>query len=48
MPKYPKREVTLVDDSGVEWIRAYLSEPATKRFIKEYLKFNIWLKEVAA
>ena len=45
MAKYPKQEIALVDDSGVEWVRACLSAPAVKRIIKLYKDQGLWLSE---
>ena len=47
MAKYPKQEIALVDDSGVEWVRACLSAPAIKRMIKLYQGQGVWLSERA-
>lgn len=48
MAKYHKREVSLIDEGGVEWIRAALTPPAIKRIIRLYREQEIWLEEVAA
>lgn len=43
--KYAKREVCLVDDLGVEWVRASLTAPAVKRIIRLYQAQEVWLSE---
>ena len=48
MPKYPKREIVLVDESGREWVRACLTAPAIARLIRLYKAQKIWLQERAA
>ena len=48
MPKYPKREIVLVDETGAEWVRATLTAPAIARLIRLYKAHEIWLEEVAA
>lgn len=50
MSKTVKREIALVDESGVEWVRANLTPAAIKRIIKLYKMQEIWLneREVAA
>lgn len=42
-----KREIALIDDSGVEWVRAILTPAAVNRIIKLYKAQNIWLNEKA-
>ena len=42
--KREKRDVRLIDEQGVEWITATLTEPAIKRLIKLYKDQNIWLE----
>jgi len=46
MPKYPKREITLIDEQGQEWVRAYLTAPAIKRLIRLYQAQGLYLEEV--
>lgn len=48
MPKYPKRETVLVDETGAEWVRATLTAPAIARLIRLYKAQEIWLEEKAA
>lgn len=48
MTKQTKREIALVDDSGVEWVRAALTPPAIKRMIRLYMAQGVRLEEVAA
>lgn len=48
MPKYPKREIVLVDETGAEWVRATLTAPAIARLIRLYKAQEIWLEEKAA
>lgn len=48
MPKYPKREIVLVDETGAEWVRATLTAPAMKRIIRLYQAQEVYLEEVAA
>lgn len=45
MSKQLKREIALVDDSGIEWVRAALTPAAVKRIIKLYKMQEIWLNE---
>ena len=45
MNKRVKREIALVDDSGVEWVRAILTPAAVNRIIKLYKAQDIWLSE---
>lgn len=45
--KYPKREISLVDEAGQEWARAILTTPAIKRLIKLYQGQGIYLSERA-
>ena len=47
MPKYPKREIALIDEEGREWIRACLTAPAIKRIIRLYKEQGVWLEERA-
>ena len=47
MAKTVKREIALVDDSGVEWARAILTPAAVNRIIKLYKAQDIWLNERA-
>lgn len=47
MPKYPKREIALVDEEGREWVRACLTAPVIKRIIRLYQGQGVWLEERA-
>lgn len=48
MPKYPKREIVLVDETGAEWVRATLTAPAMKRIIRLYQAQEVYLSEIVA
>ena len=45
MVKVIKREVRLIDEQGIEWVRATLSATNLKKIIKDYERLNILLKE---
>jgi len=45
MPRYPKQEISLIDQEGREWARASLTAPAIKRIIKLYQAQGIHLEE---
>ena len=45
MVKVIKREVCLVDEDGLEWVRATLSATNLKKILKDYERLNILLKE---
>lgn len=45
MSKTIKREIALVDDSGILWVMASLSATRVKAIMKEYAKYGINLQE---
>jgi hypothetical protein len=45
MAKNIKREISLIDYDGAEWVRAYLSETRLRAILKVYEKQGIHLRE---
>lgn len=45
MAKNIKREISLIDYDGAEWVRAYLSEARLRAILKVYEKQGIHLRE---
>ena len=45
MAKQIKREITLIDYDGAEWVRAILSETRLRAILKLYEKQGIHLQE---
>lgn len=43
-----KREISLMDSEGFEWVRANLTPASVKRIVKEFARFEIYLEEVSA
>jgi len=45
MAKNIKREISLIDNDGAEWVRAILSEARLRAILKVYEKQGIHLQE---
>jgi len=45
MAKQIKREISLIDNDGAEWVRAILSETRLRAILKVYEKQGIHLQE---
>lgn len=45
MAKQIKREISLIDNDGAEWVRAILSETRLRAILKIYEKQGIHLQE---
>ena len=45
MAKNIKREISLIDNDGAEWVRAILSETRLRAILKVYEKQGIYLQE---
>lgn len=45
MAKQIKREISLIDNDGAEWVRAILSETRLRAILKVYKKQGIHLQE---
>jgi len=45
MPKQIKREISLIDHDGAEWVRANLSETRLRAILNLYKKQGIYLQE---
>ena len=48
MAKQIKREISLIDYDGAEWVRAILSETRLRAILKLYEKQGIHLQEQAS
>lgn len=48
MAKQIKREISLIDYDGAEWVRAILSETRLRAILKLYEKQGIHLQEKAS